>query len=257
MTLTQTVEAYWMPGCSSCLRMKEFLGKSGKDFIAINADERPDIQAELAARGMVLPVARLGDTWISGVDLAQVAELIGVPYEPPVIMPAAELMERMNLNFDAAHATLAQLTPEMLEFKLPHRDRRMVSVAAQVSAVMRAVLASYYEERHSTESYGTPEELKAVDEHTSELLVARLEETRRQLNAWWEEDGFDDPLDRVIETYWGYPTLHEVLERELWHTTQHLRQLQFVLREFGVEPEIPLTEAHLGGLPLPDGIHEE
>jgi hypothetical protein len=47
-----------------------------------------------------------------------------------------------------------------------------------------------------------------------------------------------------------------VLEREVWHTTQHIRQLEYTLKEFGVTPELPLTKAHLAGLPLPEGIHD-
>ena len=42
MTLTNVVQAYWMPGCSSCLRMKEFISKSGREWVAINADEDLD-----------------------------------------------------------------------------------------------------------------------------------------------------------------------------------------------------------------------
>jgi len=246
-----TVEAYWMPGCSSCLRMKEFIAASGRDWVAINADERPDIRAELEARGMVLPVARLGDRWVSGVDLAAVADLLGVPYEPPVILSPQELVARYNRNLDVARATISQMTDEMFAATLPGRDRPMFSVACQVSAVMRAFLEAYYDDLHTTESYRTPETVR-----TKEDLLDRLDETRRRFNAWWDEDGFDDPLGRVTETYWGHPTLLEVLERELWHTTQHLRQLQYVLREFGVEPDEPLTAANLAGLPLPEGIHD-
>ena len=35
MGLTEVVQAYWMPGCSSCLRMKEFISKSGREWVAI------------------------------------------------------------------------------------------------------------------------------------------------------------------------------------------------------------------------------
>ena len=69
MTLTNVVQAYWMPGCSSCLRMKEFISKSGREWVAINADEDLEARAELEANGHVLPVARLGDRWVNGVDL--------------------------------------------------------------------------------------------------------------------------------------------------------------------------------------------
>lgn len=251
MTLTNVVQAYWMPGCSSCLRMKEFIGKSGRDWVAINADEDPSARAELTARGLVLPAARVGDRWVNGVDLAAVADLLEVSYQAPAILPVAELAARYNLNLDVARSIIAQLTGEMLAYSLPNRKRPMLDVANQVASVMRAFLQAYYDDKHTTESYKKPDFVR-----TGPDVLSRLDETRQLFSTWWEEDGFDDPLDRVTETYWGYPTLHEVLEREVWHTTQHVRQLEYVLKEFGVTPHRPLTEANLAGLPLPAGIHD-
>jgi hypothetical protein len=251
VTLTNVVQAYWMPGCSSCLRMKEFISKSGRDWVAINADEDADARAELEANGYVLPMTRLGDRWVNGVDLAAVAGLLGVPYEAPVILPAQELVDRYNLNLDAARSIITQMTDGMFAFAMPNRKRPMFDVANQVASVMRAFLGSYYDDKHASGFYAKPDSVR-----TQQDVLKRLDDTRQLFNTWWEEDGIDDPLDRVTPTYWGYPTLLEVLEREVWHTTQHIRQLEYVLKEFGVTPDLPLTEAHLAGLPLPAGIHD-
>jgi hypothetical protein len=251
VTLTNVVQAYWMPGCSSCLRMKEFISKSGREWVAINADEDLEARAELEANGHVLPVARLGDRWVNGVDLAAVADLLEVPYEAPVIMPAQELVDRYNLNLDVARSIIGQMTEEMLAHTMPNRKRPMFDVANQVASVMRAFLGAYYDDKHASSFYSKPDEVRTKDD-----VLSRLDETRQLFNTWWAEDGIDDPLDRVTPTYWGYPTLLEVLEREVWHTTQHIRQLEYTLKEFGVTPELPLTNAHLAGLPLPEGIHD-
>ena len=100
----QTIEAYWMPGCSSCLRMKEFLEKSGLDFVAINVDEHPEAKAKLAKHGVLLPATCVGDRCVNGVDLASVAELVGVEYRArrmlrirPVRSPRPHLRPRRNL----------------------------------------------------------------------------------------------------------------------------------------------------------------
>lgn len=252
MTTTRVVEAYWMPGCSSCLRMKEFISQSGKAWVAINVDERLEARMELADNGMRVPAARVGDRWVSGIDLAAVADLIGVPYDPPTLLPREQLAARYLAMVRIAGATIAQMTPEMLSYRLPNRNREMLDVANQVASVMRAFLTAYSDDRHAAVQYYD----KPADVQTQRDLLARLEETERQFGVWWEEDGIDDPLDRVVPTSWGYPTLHEILEREVWHTAQHLRQLQHVLREFGVEPHDPLGEADLAGLPLPSGIHD-
>jgi hypothetical protein len=209
--------------------MKEFIAKSGREWVAINADEDLEGRAELAANGLVLPVARLGDRWVNGVDLAA----------------------RYNLNLDVARSVITQMTDEMFAVAMPNRKRPMFDVANQVASVMRSFLAAYYDDKHDSGFYAKPDFVR-----TPQDVLDRLDETRQLFNTWWEEDGIDDPLDRVTETYWGYPTLLEVLEREVWHTTQHIRQLEYVLKEFGVAPDLPLTEAHLAGLPLPEGIHD-
>ena len=33
------IKAYWQPGCTSCLRMKEFLARHGVPFVSINVLE--------------------------------------------------------------------------------------------------------------------------------------------------------------------------------------------------------------------------
>lgn len=251
MPLPEVVQAYWMPGCSSCLRMKEFISKSGRDWVAINADEDPQARADLKANEMMLPAARAGDRWVSGVDLAAVAKLLDVPYEPPAIMPAQELAARYNLNLDVARSIIGQMTDEMLIATLPDRERPMLDVGCQVASVMRSFLSAYYDDRHDTGFYSKPDDVQAWQD-----VITRLDETRRLFKTWWEEDGNDDALDRVTQTYWGYPTLLEVLEREVWHTTQHTRQLEYVLKQAGIAPDLLLTQAHLTGLPLPEGIHD-
>jgi glutaredoxin len=211
-TAQMTIEAYWMPGCSSCLRMKEFLEKSGKPFTAINVDEHPEARVKLNAHHLLLPATFVGDHGVNGVDLGAVAELIGVPYEPPV----------------------------------------MLHVAAQVSRVMRAFLTAYEDDAHDKNFYSMPDDITNKDD-----VLASLDATRKMFNRWWEDEGQDDPLDRVTPTYWGYPTLHEVLEREVWHTTQHTRQLVWVIEQFGATPVAPLIrEKYLDGLPLPERVND-
>jgi glutaredoxin len=251
-TAELTIEAYWMPGCSSCLRMKEFLEKSGKPFLAVNVDEHPEARVKLNAHSMLLPAVAVGDRMVNGVDLGAVAELIGVPYEPPVMMPPAQLVERYRAVLGVARRYIPQMTPEMLGYTLPNRNRPMLHVANQVASVMRAFLTAYEDDAHDKDFYSMP-----ADITTREQVLDRLDTTLAMFDRWWKLDGFDDPLDRVTPTYWGYPTLHEVLEREVWHTTQHTRQLEYVITLHGAAPEVPLTrETYLDGLPLPERIND-
>jgi len=244
------IEAYWMPGCSSCLRMKEFLEKSGLEFTAINVDEHPEAKDKLARHNVLLPATCVGEQCVNGVDLAAVGALIGVAYEPRPMLSPAELVARYDLNLQAGSRFIAQMTPEVIALKLEGRDREMLDVAYQVVMVARAFIEAYHEDKHNTAYYLRPAEVR-----TREQLLECAAETRRLVRKWWEEDGVEDPLDRVTKTYWGYPTLHEVLEREVWHTTQHARQLMYALERCGIAPDGPLTQANLDGLPLPERIH--
>jgi glutaredoxin len=61
------IKAYWQPGCTSCLRMKEFLIKRGVAFVSVNVLENKDAFAELAALGIrSVPIVRRGQDWANG-----------------------------------------------------------------------------------------------------------------------------------------------------------------------------------------------
>jgi hypothetical protein len=231
--------------------MKEFLEKSGVNYLAINVDADQAARDKLERLNMLLPATCIGDDCVNGMDLAGVAKLIGVEYTPRIMLSPEKLVVRYRENQDAGCRFIAQMTPEMLASGLEGRERDMTEVAYQVAMVARSFLSAYYDDRHDIQFYIKPE---GVAERSDELLKLAAE-TRILVDQWWDEDGIDDPLERVTETYWGHPTLHEVLEREVWHTTQHARQLQYVLERFGVEPDRPLTEAQLAGLPLPERVH--
>jgi len=250
-TTATTVEVYWLPGCSSCLRMKEFIEASGVPFEAINLDAEPERGEKLKRNDVFAPAVCVGDRCVNGVSLAAVAELVGIDYEAPEMLSPAELRARYDVIFDASCRYIRQMPESLFDEQLPGRDRGFVDVACQTMSVMRSFLSAYYDDRHRTSFYLTPDDVRTKDD-----LLARGGETHASFVTWWEEDGCDDPLDRVVKTYWGHRTLHEILEREVWHTAQHARQLMLFLELQGLTPDGPLTEADLAGLPLPERVHE-
>ena len=75
------IKAYWQPGCTSCLRMKEFLLKHGVAFVSVNVLEDKDAFAELAALGIrSVPIVRRGQDWANGQVLRDVARVAGVAW---------------------------------------------------------------------------------------------------------------------------------------------------------------------------------
>jgi hypothetical protein len=60
------IKAYWQPGCTSCLRMKEFLAKHGVPFISVNVLEdkgaSPSWRNSASARCRLCAAAPTGPT---------------------------------------------------------------------------------------------------------------------------------------------------------------------------------------------------
>jgi hypothetical protein len=56
--------------------------------------------------------------------------------------------------------------------------------------------------------------------------------------------------------FYGVHPTHSFLERSVWHTAQHTRQLLWWCNENGLVVERQLTEEILEGLPVPKGLWE-
>jgi glutaredoxin len=259
------VEAYWVPGCSACLRMKEFLERHGVPFEAVNLAEQPERYVRVRSVGVTAPAVLRGDRGVPGMDLVGIAALVGIDYDPPVILPAAELRERYDDINQALQRLAAQMPVEGLDYKSPDRDRSMRELIAHAGSAIQEFLHatevdSYTYGNHNGENgafrarFALGGQIGASG--TRDELVAYVGRMRAELAAWWEAEGYDDPLDRIVGTPFGHVTLHEILERAVWHTAQHTRQVQYFLQErLGVDVHDPLTAEHLRGLPLPEGVH--
>jgi uncharacterized damage-inducible protein DinB/glutaredoxin len=230
--------------------MKEFLQKAGVPFEAINVEDHPDVAETLRALGYTVPAVRFGDQIVPGLDLATIAKLIGLDYTPLKILPPEELARRSGVITETVCATLLQLSDEQLQNHPPDRNRTHAELVGHIASIMRAFLDVY-----NGEEYNHALEAPAVPLPSAAGLIALAEETQGMFEEWWKRFGFDDPLDRQVQTYWGVRSLHEVLERCVWQAAQHTRQLTYFVEQMGVEPVRRLTSADLTGLPLPDGIH--
>jgi hypothetical protein len=59
---------------------------------------------------------------------------------------------------------------------------------------------------------------------------------------------------RSVTTTSGVQSLREFLERQAWHSAQHIRQLTWRLERMGITPNAPPRPEELAGLPLPQGV---
>src|SRR5688572_20371196 len=62
--IAEPLMVYWQPGCTGCLRMKEFLTRHGVEYVSINVLENDEGREELIRlAGRRIPIARRGDAW--------------------------------------------------------------------------------------------------------------------------------------------------------------------------------------------------
>lgn len=241
---------YWQPGCTSCLKAKEFLARHGIAYESIDVRAVPGAMEALTALGArSIPVVARGDAWTYAQDLDALAAFVGVA-RIDARLGADVLVARLDALLEAVARHARQLPDDALERTLPGRpDRAGADLAYHVACIVDALLdagtgGSLEFERFLQRPEGASRSRAA--------LVSRLADRRDALQRWWAATAGTRPL--TVDTYYGVQPLHGVLERTAWHVAQHARQLQSLVEQAGMEPDVRLTARELGGLPLPDGL---
>jgi hypothetical protein len=247
------LKVYWQPGCSSCLKTKEFLIANGMEFESINVLEDEQGFRDLEALGLrLVPIVARGSDWANGAVFRDVARVAGFEWRGHAMLAPAELVARVDAILGAAHRFAAQIPAGELDTLLPGRPRSYRQLAYHIFQIPDVFL--------NRVEYDAP--------YTYEALISQLPghiETREELldygagvrvrlNAWWRTEGEDTDFSQPGNVYYGEVSLHEVLERTAWHSGQHTRQLMLTLDKLGIAPNAPLTEADFVGLPMPKQV---
>ena len=248
------VKVYWQPGCSSCLKTKEFLLEHGIPFQSVNVIEDENGFKELEALGVrMVPIVAKGDQWANGAVFRDVAKVAGFDYDGHKMLSPEEMKDKVLQNVDAAGRYLSQIPEEQLDTLLPGRPRSYRQLVYHVFNIPEVFL-----NRVEHDAPYTYEALKSVlpdDMKTKQDLLDYGQGVRDRFVQWWERDGSATDFTQPGKVYYGEVTLHEVLERTGWHTGQHTRQIILMLREkLGIEPDRPLTDADFAGLPMPKNV---
>ena len=252
--MSETLRVYWRPGCSSCVRVKEFLSGLGVDYESINVSARPDAMEELRALGVrTVPVVARGNDYVFAQELADVSRFVGRDVEFRRL-PAPMLAEKWLQVLQAAQRHVMQIPAERLaERATPGRDRSVRDLAYHVYQVADAFLQAVEDGREDLtaiynapppEAVRTPADIRAYGAAVTE-----------RLRRWWQRVE-DRSLAGSLKTYYGMQPLHHVLERCTWHSAQHARQISAVLERVGIAPDGPLTARDYEGLPMPEGLWE-
>lgn len=250
------IKAYWQPGCTSCLRMKEFLTKHDVAFVSINVLEDKDAFAELSALGIrSVPIVRRGEDWANGQILRDVARVAGIAWAGTPLLPPAALASRLTEIQTAAQRLFAQIPDDKLDCLLPRRPRSYAQLAYHIFNIGDAFLE--HEVQGLPLKEGAYGRLPPPEMNTKAKISAYGQEVTERFRAWWDDRGRTTDFSRKANVYYGDVTLHEYLERTAWHSGQHTRQLVMVLNMLGIAPEQPLTKETFAGLPMPDKVWDD
>jgi glutaredoxin len=250
----ETIKVYWQPGCSSCLRTKEFLSEHGVPFRSIDVLADPQGFRDLQALGVrMIPLVVRGREWVSGQILSDVARIAGIEYGRKVL-PVGELRTCIDTILAAALRLSGQLPDDeaVLSTLLPDRPRSYRDLACHIFMIVEAFVAETEGDPLTEAKYLAP----APDHvRTPAEIVAFGRAARDRFEAWWKAGGHD--FGRKARVYYGDQTLHDFMERTAWHSGQHTRQLALVLEKLGIAPDGKLTEADLAGLPMPTNVWDD
>jgi glutaredoxin len=244
-----TLTVYWQPGCTSCLKTREFLRAHGVEFESVNVREDPQAMTRLAALGArSVPVVVRDCEFVYGQDLATVACFVGIDVGLPRL-EVPVLVSKLLALLDTSAALVEQLPADVLPQKLPGRERTHLDLAYHVSQIVVGFLDAALGGRLTYEHF----ERKPPEHMTTAADAARLIRSVTQaLAVWWGTN--QSRLPDKLDTYYGWQSLHGVLERTAWHVAQHARQLERLLELGGVAAKPSLSAALLAGLPLPQDV---
>jgi glutaredoxin len=251
------LKVYWSPGCTSCLRAKEYLTRHGVPFVSINVVEDEASFQELERLGIKrVPIVRRGDDWVDGQILKDVARIAGIRTGGHVPLPPDVLVERGQNLLSAAGRFVLQIPDARLDDLIPHRPRSYRQLAFHAFEIYQFYL-DWAETGRRLEFADYNNQIVPHQIRTAfdlERFGAALQD---RLTAWWKVKGQREDYSRKADVYYGEQTMHEFLERTVWHSGQHTRQLQLVVEKLGFTPDGPLSARHLDGLPMPMNIFDD
>jgi glutaredoxin len=248
------VKVYWQPGCSSCLKCKEFLLEHGIPFVSVNVVDDENGFKELEALGVrMVPIVAKGDKWANGAVFRDVAKVAGFDYDGHKMLSPEEMKDKVLQNLAAAGRYLQQIPEDKLDTLLPGRPRSYRQLVYHVFNIAEVFLERV--ENDAPYTYGALKSILPAGMDTKQDLADFGQATHDRFAAWWNRAGAATDFKQPGKVYYGEVTLHEVLERTGWHTGQHTRQIILMLREkLGIEPDRPLTDADFAGLPIPKNV---
>src|SRR5262249_39761703 len=178
------IKAYWQPGCTSCLRMKEFLTRHGVPFVSVNVLEDRDGFAELEALGVrSVPIVRRGTDWANGQVLRDVARVAGIAWGGATMLPPRELSARLVEIQTTAQRRFAQIPDARLGTMLPRRPRSYANLGYHIFNIADAFLEH---EQGLPLREGAYSRVAAPEKNSKADILAYGRDVLERFKAWWD-----------------------------------------------------------------------
>lgn len=246
----ERVRVFWQPGCSSCLRTKEFLSKNGVAYESINVHDNAAGMEELRKLGArSVPIVARGGQFVFAQTLTDVIKFLNLDIRLQERLSPQELMAKMRIVLPAAARYLQQIPSEQLDQPFRNRNRPVRALGHHVFRIVEAFLEAVEQGRELT--YELIMQEAAASMRSGADLARYGAGVLARADRWWENCA-DRSCQSMMDTYFGRQSMHVVLERTAWHPAQHTRQLMLILDALNIEPDGRLTAEDLAGLPLPD-----
>ena len=192
-----------------------------------------------------VPVVSKGDQFVFAQVIRDVVEFLELDEDPAPELSPEELAERFKEILKTAVSLVHQFPDVSLDNELPNRPRSWKVLLHHVFQIPKAFLD--HEEKNLEYTYemmtaSPPENLK-----TSEDIANFGKEISKRFSFWWQESR-DTDFSKQVTTYFGRTLRHELLERTVWHSTQHARQLQSLLESLDIKPDVIITKEQLVGI---------
>jgi glutaredoxin len=244
------VTVFWKPGCSSCLKVKEFVTELGIPFESVNIFEDERAMKEIMDHGLRgVPVVRKGESYVYAQSLDDVAGVLGVSRNH-TRLTNEQLLERWEQILERTRAIAADFSDELhVRRVIPARERPIKDLCSQVFQICEGFMKQVDEglvDIRQVSFAPRPDQIRNRDD-----LLKYADGILAEFHQWRQTRGAKAIPER-LETYYGNQPSAEVLERGVWHSTQHARQLDIVAAGMGAELKIP-QELYVG-LPLPKRI---
>ena len=201
-----------------------------------------------------VPIVSRGDAFVFAQVIKDVVEFLELGDDTAPQLSPSELTERYDGILAVAIDLVGQMPNDRLENQLPNRPRSWRVLMHHVFQIPTAFLDM--EESGEMLTYENLVAPPPDGMSTSQDIAAFGATVRDRFRTWARRTASED-FSGPVPTYFGGTSRHEMLERTVWHSTQHVRQVASLLEQAGVVPARTLTDDDIKGLPLTATIWDE